>query len=142
MEIWTIEKYKPEYNIAKGGTGGATKWGCTGKHWKLSDSTKNKMKESWHKTHLSCNYYSSLSGKKNKGKHWYNNGKVNVTAFECPDGFFPGKLPMSGEKRKNMGKWNKGRKLSEEHKKALKEGFLQKCENNPKTGRFQRKKES
>lgn len=24
MEIWAIEKYKPEYNIAKGGSGGIT----------------------------------------------------------------------------------------------------------------------
>ena len=33
MEIWAIEKYKPEYNIAKGGTGGDTFSG-------LSDSEK------------------------------------------------------------------------------------------------------
>ena len=28
----------------------------------------------------------------NKGKHWYNNGKICVRANECPDGFIPGML--------------------------------------------------
>lgn len=28
----------------------------------------------------------------NRGKHWYNNGKVNKFCFECPDGFVPGRL--------------------------------------------------
>ena len=28
----------------------------------------------------------------NKGKHWYNNGKICVRANECPDGFVPGML--------------------------------------------------
>ena len=27
-----------------------------------------------------------------KGKHWYNNGKINTVAKECPDGFVPGRL--------------------------------------------------
>lgn len=26
------------------------------------------------------------------GKHWFNNGKINRFAFECPDGFKPGRL--------------------------------------------------
>ena len=26
------------------------------------------------------------------GRHWYNNGTKNVAAFECPEGFVPGKL--------------------------------------------------
>ena len=26
------------------------------------------------------------------GKHWYNNGKINILAKECPDGFTPGRL--------------------------------------------------
>ena len=27
-----------------------------------------------------------------KGKHWYNNGKINVMTKECPEGFVPGCL--------------------------------------------------
>lgn len=27
-----------------------------------------------------------------RGKHWYNNGKINIRAKECPKGFIPGKL--------------------------------------------------
>ena len=30
--------------------------------------------------------------KKIKGRHWYNNGKINVMQYECPDGFVLGKL--------------------------------------------------
>ena len=26
------------------------------------------------------------------GKHWYNNGKINIRAKECPPGFVPGRL--------------------------------------------------
>ena len=28
----------------------------------------------------------------NKGTHWYNDGKINVCAFECPEGFVKGRL--------------------------------------------------
>ena len=27
-----------------------------------------------------------------KGKHWYNNGEINIRAKECPDGFIPGRI--------------------------------------------------
>lgn len=27
-----------------------------------------------------------------KGKHWFNNGTTNTQAFECPEGFVPGRL--------------------------------------------------
>ena len=27
-----------------------------------------------------------------KGKHWYNNGKINIMSKECPEGFTPGRL--------------------------------------------------
>ena len=39
-----------------------------------SEETKKKMAESW------------------KGKRWYNNGKINIRARECPQGFVPGRL--------------------------------------------------
>ena len=50
-----------------------------GKH--LSDETKKKMSES----HKGKNIWT-------KGKHWYSNGKINIRAYECPDGFTPGCL--------------------------------------------------
>ena len=28
----------------------------------------------------------------NKGKRWFNNGKINIRSKECPDGFVPGML--------------------------------------------------
>ena len=41
---------------------------------KHSDAAKNKMSEA------------------KKGKHWYNDGKINKLCYECPDGFVPGML--------------------------------------------------
>lgn len=58
-----------------------------------------------------------LNQKRNKGKHFYNNGIKNVMMFECPDGFVKGRLLSEKGKEalnklhKNMkGKtpWNKG----------------------------------
>lgn len=31
-----------------------------------------------------------------KGKHWYNNGLQQVLAFECPEGFWPGRARSQG----------------------------------------------
>ena len=51
---------------------------------KLSEETKKKMSEA-HKMS------GSAKGNTNtKGKHWYNNGKINTMAKECPPGFVPG----------------------------------------------------
>lgn len=36
-------------------------------------------------------------GNPNKGKHYYNNGVKELRAFECPEGFKPGRLPYSEE---------------------------------------------
>lgn len=47
-----------------------------GKHH--TEETKNKMRES-HKGNTNT-----------RGKHWYNNGKINTMAKECPEGFVPG----------------------------------------------------
>lgn len=47
---------------------------------KFSEEHKKKMREA-HK------------GNKNvRGKHWYNNGKISKRAYECPEGFVPGRL--------------------------------------------------
>lgn len=107
LEKYYIAKEKPEYNITDGGDGGHTNgtWrkghkptkGCSGMHWKLSDETKHNQSKSWYEGHPNASFYSSLSGKKNKGKHWYNNGIIQVTAFECPEDFKPGMLHKPGE---------------------------------------------
>ena len=63
---------------------------------------------------------SSKKLKNNLGRHWYNNGVIQVMAFECPEGFVLGSLnhqPKSEEAKRKMsdarkGKepWNKGLK--------------------------------
>lgn len=62
MEIWAIEKYKPEYNIAKGGSGGDT-------YSRLSDSDKKK-----HNDNLS----KALKGRKAPWAGW---NKINGPRF-------------------------------------------------------------
>jgi len=36
-------------------------------------------------------------GKASIGKHWWNNGTVEVFQFDCPTGFIKGRLPFSNE---------------------------------------------
>ncbi len=38
------------------------------------------------------------------GKHWYNNGVVQVQALECPEGFVAGRLPIADETKKKISK--------------------------------------
>lgn len=45
---------------------------------KISETKKGKPR----------NYYSNGS----KGMHWYNNGSIATLAFDCPDGYVPGRL--------------------------------------------------
>ena len=46
-----------------------------------------------------------MSNYKNKtGKHWYNNGVTQVQAFECPEGFVLGRLPITEETKKKISK--------------------------------------
>lgn len=41
--------------------------------------------------------------KANKGRHYYNNGVIEVMQFECPEGFVPGRLPsMAAKISKNL----------------------------------------
>ena len=71
---------------------------------KTSEETRNKMRES-HKGKPNPNKGKHLSEETRKkmgeakkgntnvrGRHWYNNGKINIRAKECPDGFVPGRL--------------------------------------------------
>lgn len=67
-----------------------------GKH--LSNETLIKMSES-HKGKVPWNKGQSLTEETkqklsvaNKGTHWYNDGKVNMRAYTCPEGFVKGKL--------------------------------------------------
>ena len=47
---------------------------------KRSEETRNKMRE-------------AAKGNKNvRGTRWYNNGKINIRAKECPPGFTPGRI--------------------------------------------------
>lgn len=55
--------------------------------------------------------FKSKIAENNTGKHWYNNGKENIYANECPIDFIPGMLETV----------RKGKEFSEEHKKALSE---------------------
>ena len=76
-----VHKGKPSYN--------------KGKHFseeycrKLSEVHKGKKRSEEDKRKIS----ESLKGHKawNKGRKWYTNGTESVQAFECPDGFVPGR---------------------------------------------------
>ena len=72
---------------------------------KMSEEARKKMREAKkgeknpnYGKHFSEEYKKKLSGAlkgKNiwtKGTRWYNNGKINIRAKECPEGFVPGRL--------------------------------------------------
>ena len=65
---------------------------------KMSDEARRKMSEakkgktSWNKgKHHTVESKKKMSDA-NKGMHWFNNGKINKRARECPPGFVPGIL--------------------------------------------------
>ena len=66
-----------------------------GKHH--SEESKNKNSEA-HKGKKFSEETKKKIGEANKGnkyhlgKHWYNNGKISKRAYECPEGFVPGRL--------------------------------------------------
>ena len=66
---------------------------------KRSDEAKNKMSEAWdydrHFNEEARRRMSEAAKGKNiwsKCTHWYNNGKINTMAKECPPGFVPGRI--------------------------------------------------
>ena len=59
-----------------------------GKH--PSKETRKKLREA--KKNMSEETRKKLSLQKT-GRHWFNNGKISITRFECPDGFVPGRIP-------------------------------------------------
>ena len=58
-----------------------------GKH--PSKETRKKLREA--KKNMSEETRKKLSLQKT-GRHWFNNGKISIMRFECPDGFVPGRL--------------------------------------------------
>ena len=64
-----------------------------GKH--LSEETRKKMSESRKGKQFSEEHKNKLSEAhkgKHKGRHWFNDGKINKFCYECPAGFVTGKL--------------------------------------------------
>ena len=94
MEIWAIEKYKPEYNIAKGGSCGPVLFGEENGFYGKHHSEETKRKHSlWVKEHQ--------SGENNPfyGKH------------------------HSKEAKRKISESNKGKKRTEEYKRKLSENW-------------------
>ena len=120
MEIWAIEKYKPEYNIAKGGSGGVTQdmyefnrnpeiikkrvetykknhpvSPFKGRHH--TEETKKKISDVRKSRYWSNKGYHKTPEQLDAwrkayiGRHYYTNGIINVVRFECPEGFWPGR---------------------------------------------------
>ena len=56
---------------------------------RLSEETRRRMSEA--RKNISAETRRKL-GEANKGTYWFNNGKTNIRAKECPDGFVPGRL--------------------------------------------------
>ena len=54
---------------------------------KISESNKGRIFTDEHRENLR----KSLKGQ-NKGTHWYNDGKINMRTYTCPEGFVKGKL--------------------------------------------------
>lgn len=60
--------------------------------WKAKLSAANKgEKNPMYGKHHSDETKARMSAS-GKGRHWYNNGNVSTMAFECPEGFVPGRL--------------------------------------------------
>ena len=62
-----------------------------------SEETKNKMSTAMKGKRFSEEHKNKLSeamkGNTNvRGTRWFNNGKINIRAKECPDGFIPGRI--------------------------------------------------
>lgn len=57
---------------------------------------------------------SSKISNAHKGKKWFNNGIIMVFAYECPDGFVKGRLPMTDEHKRKIAEANTGKCCSQE----------------------------
>lgn len=69
-------------------------------YWKgknLSEEVKKKISEAnkGNKHALGCKHSEEAKkkiGEAKKGMHFFNNGKINIRAKECPEGFVPGRI--------------------------------------------------
>ena len=77
-DSWDYDKHFTEETRRKMREAHKRKQPMLGKHH--SEETRRKMREA-HKGNTNT-----------KGHHWYNNGKINIMAKECPEGFTPGRL--------------------------------------------------
>ena len=69
---------------------------ANGDGWYSKDSRKKALENSYNSRKATGfkrkeSFKAKLS-KSNTGRHWYNNGKINVFAYKCPEGFVKGKL--------------------------------------------------
>lgn len=55
-----------------------------------NEKTKQKLRESQYKRLKDPAYREKLASI-NKGKHWWTNGVENISAYECPKGFWKGR---------------------------------------------------
>ena len=56
---------------------------------KISEAHKDKPRSEETRNKIG----SAVKGNTNvRGRHWYNNGKISKRAYECPDGFVPGRI--------------------------------------------------
>lgn len=159
---------KAEYNIADGGDGGLTSGSFKPGH-PVNDATRRKIKEARANQNFTeeqiqkrnqsvKEFWDTKDGdtmrkrlselnkdkKHTQGMHWYNNGKENIVAYECPEGFVKGRLvtykrseesklktkqsmrafydsERSIEVRKKISEANTGIKFTEERKKHISE---------------------
>lgn len=102
----------------------------------LEDYNIWKQEHNWNAKHGQRHY--KMGKAPTEGKHWFNNGIIEVNAEECPEGYVKGRLPMSKEWRTNKsaemlrrynngwthplkGKpaWNRGIPLSDKQKQKM-----------------------
>ena len=67
---------------------------CPGEGWYQGRSEKCKKKNSEKRK-------GRAPTRGSKGMHWWNNGVENVSAFDCPEGWVPGRLPSYRESLKS-----------------------------------------
>lgn len=102
----------------------------------LEEYNKWKEEHNWNVKHGKRHY--KMGKAPTEGKHWFNNGIIEINAEECPEGYTKGRLPFSKEWRANKsaemlrrynngwshplkGKtsWNKGKHMSDEQKQKM-----------------------